>query len=255
MGYLSFVWEDPQDLGSMGLAGAAAAVSIDEYVGLPWGVGQCPWVIVCIMTVCLGLGDLLSLEGLLKKSVASIMSLSMSGSKSSKVLIFLGKGMLALGIVSKFLATLASHDVASFSGSLASSSKLTFLKEGGVTNSVGGMFSLSELKQSGSSKEPWYSCSVGLGHSPESEVILLSFFGGVKTPGRFWGTCFPSLFGFFQGQNFSVCFSVSSTNVWFPVWVLTLSIRSIASSGRSQVKKPFSKSDLEFRDLALISKI
>ena len=51
-----------------------------------------------------------------------------------------------------FLATLASHDVTSFSLSLASSSKLKFFKEGGVMDSVGGMFSLSELRQSGSSK-------------------------------------------------------------------------------------------------------
>ena len=181
----------------------------------------------------------------------SIMSLSVSGSRSSKVLVF-----LALGIVSTFLATLASHDVASFSGLFTSSSKLKFLKEGGVTDSVGGMFSLSELIQSGSTKNlGLYSCSTGLEHGPESEVILLSFLWGVSTPGSFWGTCFPTLTCFFQGQNFSVCFSVSSTNVWFPVWVLTFKIRSIASSGKSQVKKPFSKSHLEFRDFAMLSKI
>ena len=87
-----------------------------------------------------------------------------------------------------------------------------------MTNSIGGMFSLSELKQSGSSKDlSLYSCSVGLGHGPESEVILLSFFHGVNTPGSFQGTCFLSLVGFFQGRNFSVHFSVSSTSVWFPV--------------------------------------
>ena len=45
-----------------------------------------------------------------------------------------------------FLATLASHDVASFSLSLASSSRLKFVKEVGVTDSIGGMFSLSELR-------------------------------------------------------------------------------------------------------------
>ena len=115
---------------------------------------------------------------------------------------------------------------------------------------------MSELIQSGSSKNlGLYSCSVILGHGPESEVILLSFFQGVNTPGSFGGTCFPSLTCFFQGQNFSVCFSVSSTNVWFPVWVLTFKIRSIASSGKSQVEKLFLKSHLEFRDLAMISKI
>ena len=73
------------------------------------------------------------------------------------------------------------------------------------------MFSLSELKQPGSSKNlGLYSYSVRLGHGPESEVILLSFFLGVNTPGSFQGTC---LIGFFQGWDFSVCFSVSSTNV------------------------------------------
>ena len=45
---------------------------------------------MCVMTVSLGLGDLLSLEGLSKKSVTSIMSSSMSGSKSSRVLIHFG---------------------------------------------------------------------------------------------------------------------------------------------------------------------
>ena len=99
---------------------------------------------------------------------------------------------------------------------------------------------MSELIQSGSSKNlALYSCSVGLGHGPESEVMLLSFFQAVNTPGSFWGTCFPSLTSFFQGQNFSVHFSMSSTKVRLPVWVLTLRIRSIASSGKSQVKKPY----------------
>ena len=119
-----------------------------------------------------------------------------------------------MGIVSKFLATLDSHDVASFSDSFASSSKLKFLREGGVTDSIRGIFSLLELKQSGSSKNlGLYLCSVVLGHGPESEVILLLFFCRVDIPGSFQGTCFPSLVGFFQGQNFSVCFSVSSTSV------------------------------------------
>ena len=143
-----------------------------------------------------------------------MMSLSVSGSKSSSVLAHFGKGELALGVVINFLTTLASHDVASFSLSSASSSRLKFLKEGGVTDSVGGMFSLSELMQSGSSRNlGLYSCSVGLGHDPESEVMLLSFFQGVNTPGSFQGTCFPSLIGFFQGPNFSVHFSVSTTKV------------------------------------------
>ena len=101
----------------------------------------------------------------------------MSGSKSSKVLVFLGYGELDLGSVSKFLATLASHYVALCSGLLISSSKLRFLREGRVINSIGGIFSLSELKQSSLSKNlGLYLCSVGLGHSPESDVTLLSFF-------------------------------------------------------------------------------
>ena len=144
----------------------------------------------------------------------SMKSSSMFGCKSSSVLVHFGQGELALGVVIKFLATLASHDVASFSLSSASSSRLKFFKEGGETDSVGGMFSLSELIQSGSAKNlGLYSFSVRLGHGPESEVMLLSFFQGVNTPRSFWGTCFPSLIGFFQGQNFSVCFSMSSTKV------------------------------------------
>ena len=47
---------------------------------------------------------------------------------------------------------------------------------------------------------------------------------------------------------------MSSTKVLLPVWVLTLRIRSITSSGKSQVKKPFLKSQLEFRDLTMLSK-
>ena len=92
----------------------------------------------------------------------------------------------------------------------------------------------------------------GAGAGPESEVTLISFFLGVKTPGSFQGTCFPSLTCFFHGQNFSVHFSVSSTNVWFPVFVLTFKIRSTASSGKLHVKNPFSKSHREFSDLAIV---
>ena len=142
------------------------------------------------------------------------MLLSMSGSKSSSVLVCFRKGEHALGVVTNFLTTLASHNVASFSLSSASSSRHKFLNEGGVMDSVGGMLSLSELIQSGSSKNlGLYLCSVGLGHGPESEVMLLSFFLGVNTPGSFQGACFPSLACFFHGQNFSVCFSVPSTKV------------------------------------------
>ena len=77
------------------------------------------------------------------------------------------------------------------------------------------MFSLLELKHLGSSKNRGlYSISVRLeGHGPKSEVTLTSFFLGDNTPGSFLGLVFPSLVGFFHGLNFSVCFSVSSTNV------------------------------------------
>ena len=93
---------------------------------------------------------------------------------------------------------------------------------------------------------------MGLGHCPESEVMLISFFLGVRTPGSFWGKCFPSLDGFFHGQNFSVCFSVSSTSTWFPIFILTFKIRSTVSSGKLHEKNPFLKSHWEFSDLAIV---
>ena len=112
-------------------------------------------------------------------------------------------------------ATLAFQGVASVSLPVIPSSRLKFFKEGGVTDSMGNMFSLSELKHSGSSKnQGLYSISVGLeGHGPECDVTLTSFFLGDKTPGSFLGLVFPSLVGFFHGLNFSVHFSMSSTNV------------------------------------------
>ena len=151
---------------------------------------------------------------------------------------------------------LASQDVAAFSFPIIPSSKLKFFKEGGVMDPVGGIFSLSELRHYGSLKnQGLYMVSVGFeGHGPESEVILLSVFLGVNTPGSFLGLDFPSLVGFFHGLNFSVHFSVSSTNVWLPVLVLTFTIRSTASSGRLHEKNPFFKLHLEFRDLAIFLK-
>ena len=108
-------------------------------------------------------------------------------------------------------ATLALQDAASVSLPVIPSSRLRCLKEGGVIDT----FSLLELKHSGSSKNKGlYSISVRLeGHGPESDVMLLSFFPGDNTPGSFLGLAFPSLVGFFHGLNFSVHFSVSSTNV------------------------------------------
>ena len=113
------------------------------------------------------------------------------------------------------LARLASQDVAPFSLPVFPSLRLKFFKEGGVIDSRGGIFSLSELKQSGSSKnQGLYSISVGLeGHGPESDIMLLSFFLGDNTLGSFLGLVIPSLVGFFHGLNFSVHFSMSSTNV------------------------------------------
>ena len=66
------------------------------------------------------------------------------------------------------LATLTSQDVASVSFPVIPFSKLRFFKEGGVIDSIGCMFSLSELKHSGSSKnQGLYSVSIGLkGHGP-----------------------------------------------------------------------------------------
>ena len=123
-----------------------------------------------------------------------------------------------------------------------------------MIDSIGGIFSLSKSRQSGSLKYfGLHLCSVGLGHGPESEVTLISLFLGVKTPGSFRGNCFPSLDGFFHGQNFSVRFSVSSTSVWFPVFVSTYKIRRTASSGRLHEKNPFSKSHREFSDLAIVT--
>ena len=176
------------------------------------GVGHCSELV----SRGLGLGDLFSFWGLSKKLVILTILSSVSVSRSSNVWVFFfGYGELDLGSKSMFQATLASHDVALCSlSSLFSSSKLKFLSEGGVIDSIGGIFSLSESRHSGSSKYfGLYSCSVGLGHSPESEVTLTSLFLGVNTPGSFRGNRFPSLDSFFHGWNFSVHFSVSSTSV------------------------------------------
>ena len=151
-----------------------------------------------------------------------------------------------------FLATLSSQDVASFSFPFVPSSKLKFFKEGGVMDSVSGIFRAQTLWLT---EKLRFMFSLCWGHGPESEVMLLSFFLGVNTSGSFLGLDFPSLVGFFHSLNFSVCFSVSSTNVWLPVLVLTFTTRSMASSGRSHVKNPFLKLHLEFRDLAMFSKI
>ena len=72
------------------------------------------------------------------------------------------------------------------------------------------MFSLSELMQSGSSKNlGLYSCSVRLGHDPESEVMLLSFLLGSQYPWKFLGNLFP-IFNWFlpRSEFFSLLFHV-----------------------------------------------
>ena len=124
---------------------------------------------------------------------------SVSVSRSSRVRVFLfGYGELDLGSKSKFQATFASHDVASCSLlSLFSSSRLKFFKEGGVINSIGGIFSLSESRQSGSLKYfGLYSCSVGLGHGPESKADTNITFLGSQNSWKFLGELFP-FFGWF----------------------------------------------------------
>ena len=125
------------------------------------------------------------------------------------------------------LVTLASQDVASVLFPVVPSSRLRFFKEGGVINLRGSMFSLSEVRHSGSSKnQGLYSISVMLGgHGPESDVMLLSFFLGDNTLGSFLGLVFLSLVGFFHGLNFSVHSSMSSTNVQLPVLVLTFTTK------------------------------
>ena len=73
-----------------------------------------------------------------------------------------GYGELALDVVMMVFATLATQDLVSVSLPVVPSSRLRFLQEGGVIDSMGGMFSLSELKHSGSSKnQGLYSISVG----------------------------------------------------------------------------------------------
>ena len=183
----SFLWGLTGDTGSFAIC-----------VGLFWGVGHCSELLL----LGLGLGDLFSFWGLSKKLVISTMLLSVSVSRSSRVWVFFfGYGELYLGSKSKFWATLVSHDVALCSSSLISSSTLKFFSEGGVMDSIGGIFSLSESRHSGSSKYfGLYSCSVGLGHGPESEVTLISLFLGVKTPGSF-GEIVSLLWVFTQTQT------------------------------------------------------
>ena len=126
----------------------------------------------------------------------SIISSSVSSSNCSKGFSHLGYGELVLGIVVMDLATCASHEVASFLLPVVSSSRLKFCKEGGVSDSFGGKFSLSELSHSGSSKYQGLYSGLG-GYGPESDVML--FFLGVSTPGSLLGLVFPSLVGFYQG--------------------------------------------------------
>ena len=154
-------------LGFLGDIGVVGTELFGMCVGLFCGVGHCSE----LCSSGLGLGDLFSFWGLSKRPVILTILSSMSVSRSSRVWVFLfGYGELDLGSESKFRATFTSHDVALCSlSSLFSSSRLQFFSEGGVTDSIGGIFSLSESRHSGSSKYfGLYSCSIGLGHSPES---------------------------------------------------------------------------------------
>ena len=71
-------------------------------------------------------------------------------------------------------------------------------------DSVGGIFSVSKLRQSGSSKNlGLYSVSVGLkGHGPESEVMLLLFFLRCQYFWKFSRNRLPTFSGFFPWSKF-----------------------------------------------------
>ena len=160
MGYSSFIWEGPRISFLWDLIGDTGGFA--TCVGLFWVVGH--WSELC--SSGLGLGGLFSFWGLSKKPVILTILSSVSVSRSSRVQVFFfGYGELDLGNKSKFLATFASHDVALCSSLLLfSSSKLKLFSEGGVIDSLGGIFSLSESMHSGSSKYfGLYSCSIGLG--------------------------------------------------------------------------------------------
>ena len=60
MGYFTLVWEDPPDLGSMRLSRCHCHSIHGQICGTVLRCGQCP----CVESICLGLGDILSLEGL-----------------------------------------------------------------------------------------------------------------------------------------------------------------------------------------------
>ena len=112
---ISLLW------GFVGDIGVVGTELFGKCVGLFCGVGHCSE----LCSSGLGLGDLFSFWGLLKKLVILTILSSVSVSRSSRVRVFFfGYGELDLGSKSKFRATFASHDVASCSLlSLFSSSK------------------------------------------------------------------------------------------------------------------------------------
>ena len=131
-----------------------------------------------------------------------------------------------------------------------------FFKEGGVTDLRSSIFYQSSNTLPHQRTEvciPYQSGLKGMALSPMSCYCHFSW--EIIPWEVFLGLVFPSLVGFFHGLNFSVHFLVSSTIVWLPVLVLTFTTRKMTSSGRLQVKNPFSKLHLEFRDLAMVSKI
>ena len=184
------------------------------------------------------------------------MLLSVSVSRSSRVRVFFfGYGELDLGSESKFQATFASHDVALCSSlSLFSSSRLKFFSEGGVIDSIGGIFSLSESRHSGSSKYlGLYSCSIGLGHDPESEVTLISLFLWSQNSWKFLGKLFP-FFGWFLPWAELLCLLLSILyQCVVSCFCFNLQNQKNSNLLVSHMRKIHSsKSHREFSDLAIV---
>ena len=212
MGYFSFIQKNPPDFISVGFY---------RYCWCSWGfhwyvggtVLRCGALLLSCWLCVIGLFRSrrpLFIWGSFEKSVMSTMLSSVSVSKSSSILVFFRYGELDLGSGPRLLATLASHIVASCSISLFSSSKLRFHKEGGVTNSIGGIFSLSELNHSSSLKYlGLYSCSVWAGAWSRVWSYTVIVFLRSQNSWKFLGNLFP-IFSLFLPwvELFSPLFSV-----------------------------------------------
>ena len=84
------------------------------------------------------------------------------------------------------------------------------LREGGVFDSIGGIFSLSELRAIRLIKIFWpilMLCWAGAWSRVRHVYAIINFLQSQDSWEVFGGNCFPSFDGFFHGQNFSVCFS------------------------------------------------